>query len=389
MNACKPWLLSLLLALPLSAGAHSSSQAYLDLRASEGGALLRVDLALRDLDATLDLDANADGQLSWGEVQAAQPAIERYALAGLRLQGCAAGFSPKGFGLERRADGVYAALQLQAPCHIGVGAVLRYTLLGELDPTHRALLRLSREQKEPELSLLHPLQPSEWLEPPPLPTPPPTAAPQPQALEQPPHPVPHAAAPSFWREGMHHLVTGYDHLLFLLCLLLPAVLARRRSAPGWKPLRRPGEALGAVLGIVSAFTLAHSLTLALAAYGRVQLLPQWIEPAIALSIVLAALDNLRPFLPGPRWGVALGFGLVHGFGFAGVLAELELPAGALAWALLQFNLGLELAQVGLVLLAMGLLWALRRWAGYPRWVLGLGSTLAAAMGSLWVVQRLA
>ncbi|WP_374433985.1 HupE/UreJ family protein [Inhella sp.] len=389
MNACKPWLCSLFLALPLLASAHSSSQAYLDLRASEGGAQLRVDLALRDLDAALDLDANADGRLSWGEVQAAQPAIERYALAGLRLQGCAAGFSPQGFGLERRADGVYAALRLQAPCSIGVGAVLRYTLLGELDPTHRALLRIEREQQATELSLLHPLQPSEWLEARTQPRLQAQLEPRTQPLQAVALPAERPASVSFWREGMHHLITGYDHLLFLLCLLLPAVLARRRSAPGWKPLQRPGQALGAVLGIVSAFTLAHSLTLALAAYGRVQLPPQWIEPAIALSIVLAALDNLRPFLPGPRWGVALGFGLVHGFGFAGVLAELELPAGALAWALLQFNLGLELAQVGLVLLAMGLLWVLRRWAGYPRWVLGLGSTLAAAMGSLWMVQRLA
>ena len=186
---------------------------------------------------------------------------------------------------------------------------------------------------------------------------------------------------------MHHLITGYDHLLFLLCLLLPALLTRREGQ--WVPVARPRQALLPVAGIVTAFTLAHSLTLGLAALGHLHLPPSLIEPLIAASIVLAALDNLRRFLPGPRWAIALGFGLIHGFGFAGVLGELGLPAGAMAWALLQFNLGLELAQLGVVVVALALLWPLRRWRGFRPWVLGAGSGLAALMGAVWVVQRTA
>ena len=382
MNACKRFF-NLLLLLPALAWGHASSQAYLDLRADGAAAAeLRVDLALRDLDAALDLDRNADGQLSWGEVKAARPAIERYALAGLQLQGCAAGFTAQGFGLERRADGVYATLQLRAPCGIGVGAVLRYTLLGDIDPTHRALLKTTRDQQAPEITLQHPLLPSRWIEQTALP--PVSLSEAPEAA---PAPAPQGAATPFWLEGMHHLMTGYDHLLFLLCLLLPAVLNLHKGR--WNAVERPHQALLPCLGIVSAFTVAHSLTLAVAALGGLQPSPRLIEPLIAASIVLAALDNLRPFLPGPRWGIAFGFGLIHGFGFASVLGELELPAGALAWALLQFNLGLEAAQVGVVLVALAVLWGLRRWAGYPRWVLGLGSGLAAGLGGVWVVQRLA
>ena len=124
-----------------------------------------MDLALRDLDAALDLDRDADGQLTWGEVQAARSAIDAYALGGLALAGCAAGFSVQEFGLERRADGVYAALHLQAPCALGLGAALRYTLLGEVDPMHRALLKTTRGQQASEVSLLHPRQPSHWMTP--------------------------------------------------------------------------------------------------------------------------------------------------------------------------------------------------------------------------------
>ena len=110
--------LLLLSLLPTLAFGHASSQAYLQLQPAEGGALggvsLRADLALRVLDAALDLDANGDGQLSWGEVRLAQSAIERFVVSGIKLQACAAGFSATGFALETRADGVYAALSRPA-----------------------------------------------------------------------------------------------------------------------------------------------------------------------------------------------------------------------------------------------------------------------------------
>ena len=194
-----------------------------------------------------------------------------------------------------------------------------------------------------------------------------------------------AHAPSFIGEGVHHIVTGYDHLLFLLCLLLPSVL--RREQGHWQAVAGWRQALFPVAKTVTLFTLAHSVTLALAALGWVKLSPSFVEPAIAATIMLAALDNLRPTLLRWRGWVTFCFGLIHGFGFAGVLGELQLPPAQFGWALFQFNLGLELGQLCLVLAVVPLLFALRRNVGYVPLVLRTGSALALLMAAVWLAER--
>ncbi len=104
--------------------------------------------------------------------------------------------------------------------------------------------------------------------------------------------------------------------------------------------------------------------------------------------MLAAIDNVRPIFFGHRGWVTFAFGLIHGFGFAGVLAELELPALQFAWALFQFNVGLELGQLAIVVLATGLLFALRGRSGYPEWAIRGGSFAAIAVGMLWLIERI-
>ncbi|MBX3605864.1 MAG: HupE/UreJ family protein [Piscinibacter sp.] len=351
-----------LLGAVVPAFAHKASDAYLQIRSGAQGTSARIDVALRDLDPLLDLDADADGRLTWGEVRRAWPRIEQAVRAGLQIDGCALGDARR--SLERRGDGTYAALEFRADCVLGPMPSVRYTLLADVDPTHRGLLRLERDGAAPLLRVLDPTRPE----------------------------APAATARgSFVAEGVHHIVTGADHLLFLLCLLLPAVMRRERTSGGlrWRPVERPSDAVWPVLGIVSAFTLAHSLTLGLSAAQWVSLPASFIEPAIAATIVLAAIDNLRPLLPGPRWLVTFVFGLVHGFGFAGVLGELDLPRGEFAWALLQFNLGLELGQSVIVLAAVGLLYGLRARRRYPSWVIGGGSVAALLAGALWFVERTA
>ena len=143
---------------------------------------------------------------------------------------------------------------------------------------------------------------------------------------------------AFVREGIHHIVTGYDHVMFLLCLLFSSVM--RRTKTGWVPVEQLSQALWSALDIVTAFTVAHSITLTLAALQWVSLPASLIEPLIAVTIAIAALDNLRPVLGRKRVLMTFLFGLIHGFGFAGVLQELELPTSAFVGALLQFNLGL-------------------------------------------------
>jgi hypothetical protein len=144
-----------------------------------------------------------------------------------------------------------------------------------------------------------------------------------------------------------------------------------------------------IFGMVTAFTIAHSITLGLAATGVLALPSRLIEPAIAVTIVLAALDNVRRVLPLPRATMAFVFGLIHGFAFADVLAELQLPPLQFAMALLGFNVGIEAGQLLIVVVATAVLFLLRRQTHYRRWVVGAGSWAAMAIGTVWLIERTA
>ena len=189
----------------------------------------------------------------------------------------------------------------------------------------------------------------------------------------------------FVREGIAHIWSGLDHVLFLLALLLPASLVRTGSS--WSPRRGLGATAREVVKVVTAFTLAHSLTLSLAFFGLVTLPSRWVEVAIALSVFAAAWNNLRPFMPGRGWAMALVFGLVHGLGFAGALRNLAVPIHARALALAAFNVGVELGQLLIVALVLPVLYAASRQRWYPRIVLGVGSLVVAWLAVLWTIER--
>jgi hydrogenase/urease accessory protein HupE len=174
----------------------------------------------------------------------------------------------------------------------------------------------------------------------------------------------------FLRLGVEHILTGYDHLLFLVALLL-----------------RGGRLLS-LLKIITAFTVAHSITLALAVLGVVTIPDRIIEPAIAASIVWVAAENLRRRdAPSRRWLVSFLFGLVHGFGFASAIEPLALPRGRLALALLGFNVGVEAGQTLVVALLLPLLLSMRGSVWEPR-IARAASLAVAAVGCAWLVRRL-
>ena len=389
--------LMFLLAAP-AAVAHKASDAYVQLTGDAASLTVRVDIALRDLDAVLDIDTDGNGQLTWGEVRAAQPAIDAYVGAHLQIGGCTIA-SPM-HALERRADGVYAALTYAPTCALKAEPPIRYTVFADVDPTHRGIARVAIAGQGEVVRVLDPRQPQVLA---------PIVAggattgvgagsgiaagaaagaaasvavgPGPGVSSQ-----PTADAPAgFLREGIHHIVTGYDHVLFLLCLLFPAVM--RRTPTGWQPLPTLRAALWPVIGIVTAFTVAHSITLALAALKWVSLPAWFIEPAIAMTIMLAALNNLWPIFGGRVVLVTFAFGLLHGFGFAGVLGELNLPTAQFAWALLQFNIGLELGQLLIVLVAVSLMFLARNSLRYVPVVIRGGSAAAMVLALLWFVER--
>ena len=176
---------------------------------------------------------------------------------------------------------------------------------------------------------------------------------------------------TFIPSGIHHIMIGPDHILFLVGLLLL------------------GGSFMALLKIVTAFTIGHSVTLSLAALNLVTPPASVIEPAIALSIVFVGADNLvKGTGRDLRMWVALVFGLVHGFGFANVLREFGLPREALGWSLFSFNVGVEIGQLAIVLLVTAVLSAIRRHSATLRQrVAFAGSIVVIAAGTYWFVQR--
>jgi hypothetical protein len=180
-----------------------------------------------------------------------------------------------------------------------------------------------------------------------------------------------------------HIWIGYDHIVFLLALLLPAGLRTPRERDengGWAPMLKD------VLMLVTAFTVAHSVTLSLAALKIISLPPRLIETAIALSIVVAGM-RLRYAITRPAAWIAFSFGLIHGFGFANVLADLQLPPGSLALSLFAFNIGVELGQCAIVLLALPLIRYAQRHTFYERAFMPVAAVLISAVGFAWSLER--
>ncbi len=360
------WVLCWLLLSTIDASAHKASTSYLQL-ALDGAQLSgRWDIALRDLDVAIGLDTNGDGSLTWGEVRQQQDRIEQYALGRLLLQ---ADREPCTLALTRlqladHSDGTYASLALDGRCpHAPFDLAIDYQLLFDIDAWHRGLLALTFSGHR--AGLLGPDERTQHF----------TATGASTG----------AVFGRYFRSGMWHVRTGWDHILFLAALFLPAVL--RRQGDRWIVATNMRETLTESAIMVTAFTLAHALTLSLAAGGWFALPARWIESAVAASVLFAGLNNLVPMVHKRLALLAAGFGLIHGAAMAGALIELGLPAGARTAALLAFNLGVEAAQLVVLLAVVPASFTFRHIRAYRWLVLIPGSLLITLIGLLWLVQR--
>lgn len=356
-------LIFLMLLSPLAA-AHKASDSflYLDQDKSE----LRFDVALRDLARVLPLDVDADQTLTGAELRAGRESITRWAEAGIQLANSSGECRLAGqtWGLSSHSDGPYAAARYQVQCDDGEPAdTLNYQLLFGQDPLHRGLVSISNGDNE-SLAVLSPDQQSVSL----------TADSQPSAL---------ALFGTFVYEGVFHLLIGLDHLLFLLVLMLPATLGQRNG----KEQRSLKQRIWQLTGIVTAFTVAHSITLALAALDIVRLPITWVETVIALSIALAALNVAWPVLGEKTWKLAFGFGLIHGFGFASVLGDLTSGLEQTVLALAGFNIGVEAGQIALLLLVFPVLYGWGKARHYGRFVVPVMLLGTGALSLYWVAER--
>jgi HupE/UreJ protein len=369
MKTLAALLAPLLLATAMSAYAHVASNSFLSMRVEGARVDGALELAVRDAEIAVGLDSNHDGKVTWGEVRAAQNALVLYLRAHLQLAG-SAGRCALQFGavqINERVDGNYLWQPFTADCHTGLQRLtIEYRLLDVEDPSHRGLLTLSA-QRVAQTAVLG-------------------GARSVQSFDL-RHPSLESAFVEYLQAGIAHIWSGIDHLLFLLSLLLPAVL--RRQDHRWQAVPQAAPAFFNILKVVTAFTLAHSITLSLAAFDIVRLPTRLTESAIAASIVVGALNNVFPGVTEARWRIAFAFGLLHGFGFAAVLSEMGLPQGARLVSLVAFNLGVEVGQLAVVLAIMPVAYLMRATRFYQGTLLPWGSTGIAALAAVWLMQRAA
>jgi len=343
-----------------SAAAHANSGRQIKAEVHEDGAAVRVEVDAVAAAVSLGLGTSieADDLLPHTEL------VQRWVGNGLRLEGesgpCVGTASAPALEGEGADARLVVAIDYACPAPMGVVRLHDDNVSGS-DPSHESFVSVKGLDGSAHAHVLRG---------------------DVSSVELGRTPAASETAATFVVEGGLHLVTGYDHMLFLLSLILAAGLVVRRQG-----MR---AALRDVAWVVTAFTLGHSVTLFAAALGWVVLPTAAVEIAIAGSIVLVALSNvIRPeaSIAGP-W-LAGAFGLVHGFGFSSVLAELGLPAGHRVLALLSFNVGIELAQLAFVAVVIVPLARLAQYEGYQRFVLQGASLVIAAFGGMWLVERAA
>jgi HupE / UreJ protein len=337
-----------------SASAHavgvSSGEYRLD------GQTLYGDLGMADRELARWLpaiDTDHDGSISSDEMDAGRATVASALIAGIRVTADAkpcAGTLDRAWVMEGDGGAVFQIRYVcpEVPGHL----TLTLPLLAELAPAHRHMARLFRAGKA-QVKVLD----------------------RAHATWTPDGGATSSAFGMAWamlKLGIEHILTGADHLVFLFGLILV------------------GGRLRSLIGVVSAFTVAHSITLALAALSIFAPSPRLVEPAIALSIAYVGIENLFVHDASKRWRITFPFGLIHGFGFAGALREIALPRAQVPVALVSFNLGVEIGQLSVLAVALPLVLTIRRapWFG-DRGVRALSVAIAVGGGALFVVRLFA
>lgn len=350
--------------------AHEASTAYLNLTKNDSGSATGItynaeyELSLRDLALLVDIDPNRDQQVSWAEVKSQTPLIEQLVSSKVKLENAAqtcqiASFEP--LAINTRGGFNYLYTNFTLNCEQPIDS-LDYQILAGVDANHRLIL--TQADGDTPLQVL-------------------TVGKNPLGSEATTGLL--SMATNFLKSGIHHLLIGWDHLLFLFVLLIPAVYMRKQKQ--LVAVSNPKAALIEVFWIATSFTLAHSITLSLAALQIVSIPAWFIESVIALSIAFAALNNLVPMLRVRAIYLAFFFGLIHGFGFANVLVDLPLTTSARVLALLSFNVGIELGQLVFIAVVFPIALLLRHTQFYKYIIFYIGSLISILVALWWFFER--
>lgn len=345
----------LLLAAFSTAQAHDPGLSAVDLRLTERGLTATLTLARTDIEQLCRIDSDRDGNISAAEFDAARPKLEELARNVLKVRVDDRDAKPSNPKVDID-DSNAVHFQLSFPAMSGSRLSVRSVILANLARGHKEYFSLKDERgnviaeqmldtsrDQIELNLEHGLSSARVGE----------------------------SFGRFLKLGVEHIFTGYDHLAFLFALLLAGATFRE------------------VARIITSFTLAHSLTLALATFNIVHLPSAFVEPLIAVSIIYVGVENLVRRRLDRRWLLTFAFGLVHGLGFASVLRELGIgaQAGQALGPLLSFNLGVELGQISIAALVLPLIWRLKRRPEFVARYAPVCSVLVALLGGYWLIER--
>lgn len=372
------WIAALCLScLALPASAHSANQSYIYFDVTETTLSGRIEVTLSDLGQLFSGPARAP--LTEEETRARQEEIFGYFDEHMQL-----------FFEGKRYDVTFDSITF-LPTGFDVFAGLLFTVNGidvtpttiemsydaifnDVDPTHRGFgligsnTRNGMDENEGYITLI--FSPGDGV----------------QTLYLNDEPT-NDIIKTFLEHGAWHIWLGFDHVLFLITLLLSSVMVIHGAR--WEPAERLGASVWTIVKIVTVFTVAHTITLCLATFGIIVLPVVFVEAVIAASIAVVALGNLMPRFHTQSWIIVFVFGLFHGFGFANVLEPLGLDPARKALGLVAFNVGVELGQLVIVLLVFPVFFAIRKMSAYRLVGLQVGSVALIAIALFWFVQRTA
>lgn len=354
-----------LAALPVRA--HQLSTAYAALHVNSQGLVSgEWQVRLFDLEQAVGVDVNGDGNLRWGELQARAQVVQQYLFEQLQIHRgnsiCSLVVADE-WKIDSHFNESYLLVPVRAQCALAGDVVIHYRAFFNENTEHKLLLTLNSDTAQSSRVL---------------------SEAQPEIIWNVSAGDPWQTFYEFVYQGMVHIWIGIDHILFLLSLLLVSVLIRRNGR--WVANHDLRKILINTTWIVTAFTLAHSITLSATALGLIHFSSRWVEVGIALSVMLVALNNIYPLVVRLGW-LTFAFGLLHGMGFAGVLGELGLPADQQILTVLAFNLGVEVGQMAIVLLLLPLFIFLRNQLWYARYALTGISIIIAFIALQWVIER--
>ena len=351
--------------LSSNVAAHQLSTAYLELNTSPNNPNLLTgvwQMEIADLEYNIDFDQNNDGDITWREVLAQKVNLDAYVMTSVLVKQegnqCAVSLTGN-LNITERFNQPYLVMPVDLNCFANGAIFIEYQALFADNPNHKAIASINGQPyvfSATQSGFEFDLKSTSYL----------------------------ATFVEFTYQGVLHIWKGLDHILFLVALLLTCVLTRK--AGQWQENSSNKQIFIQTAWIVTAFTIAHSITLTATALDFLSPNIQWVEIGIAISVLLAALNNIWPLVLRLGW-ITFAFGLLHGMGFASVLGDLGLSQDYTVLSVLAFNLGVELGQLAILAVAIPVLIAIKRFTWYRKWAMPSGSMGIALIALLWSIER--